>query len=96
MLFSLSLLTIIANGIAVSAITIRLNAFGFSPNRIAVIGTNLLMFIHLVFVALALLKNIRGKSSIDSVESAIAKFIPVYAIWAAFITFVMPFIYPST
>lgn len=96
MLFSLSLLTIIANGIAVSAITIRLNEFGFSPNRIAVIGANLLMFIHLVFVTIALFKNINGKSTIDSVEFAIAKFIPVYAIWAAFITFVMPFIYPST
>ncbi len=93
LLFSLSLLTIIANGIAVSAIVIRLNEFGFSPNRIAVIGANLLMFIHLVFVALALFKNINGKSTIDSVEVAIAKFIPVYAIWAAFIIFIMPFIF---
>jgi hypothetical protein len=96
MLFSLSILTIVANGIAVSAIAIRLNEFGFSPNRIAVLGANLLMFLHLVLVAIALLKNINGKAGIASVESAIAKFIPVYAIWAAFITFVMPFIYPST
>jgi hypothetical protein len=96
MLFSLSLLTIIANGIAISAIAIRLNELGSSPNRIAVLGANLLMFIHLVFVSLALLKNLNRKAGVAFVEFAITKFIPVYAIWAAFITFVMPLIYPST
>jgi hypothetical protein len=93
MLFSLSLLTIIANGIAVYAILIRLNEFGFSPNRIAVIGANSLMFIHLLLVSVGLFKNLNGKAGITSIERAIAKFIPIYAIWAVFIIFIMPFIF---
>jgi hypothetical protein len=93
MLFSLSLLTIIANAIALSAIAFRLTEFGVSPNRIAVLGANLLMFIHLLFVSLALIKNLKGKADIHTVETEIALFIPAYAVWAAFVTFVMPFIF---
>lgn len=93
MLFSLSLLTIIANTIALSAIAFRLAEFGVSPNRIAILGANLLMFIHLLFVSLALIKNLKGKADIHTVETEIALFIPAYAIWAAFVTFVMPLIF---
>jgi hypothetical protein len=93
MLFSLSLLTIIANAIALSAIAFRLAEFGVSPNRIAVLGANLLMFIHLLFVSFALVKNLKGKVGIRAVETEIALFIPAYAVWAAFVTFVMPFVF---
>lgn len=93
MLFALSLLTIIANAIALSAIAFRLSEFGVSPNRIAVLGANLLMFIHLLFVSFALIKNLKGKAGVDVIEAEIALFIPAYAVWAAFITFVMPFLF---
>ena len=93
MLFSLSLLTIIANAIALSAIAFRLTEFGISPNRLAVLGANLLMFIHLLFVSFALIKNIKGKADVQAIEAEIALFIPTYAAWAAFVVFVMPFIF---
>lgn len=93
MLFSLSLLTIIANAIALSAIGFRLAEFGISPNRLAVLGTNLLMFIHLLFVSYALIKNLKGKSGVQAIEAEIALFIPAYAVWTAFVVFVMPFIF---
>lgn len=93
MLISLSFLTIIANAIALSAIGFRLIELGITPNRLAVLGTNLLMFIHLFFVAAALLKNIKGKNTAIDIEKEIAKFLPFYAVWVAFVTFVMPFIF---
>ena len=92
-LLGLALLTIIANGIALSAISFRLNEFGLSPNRLAVLGANLLMFVHLLFVSYALIKNLNGKATLQDVEAKIALFIPVYAIWAAFIAFALPFIF---
>jgi hypothetical protein len=92
-LLGLGLLTIIANAIALSAILFRLSEFGLSPNRIAVLGANLLIFIHLLFVSYGLFKNLKGKASIQDVEGDIALFIPVYAVWAAFVTFVIPFIF---
>ena len=92
-LLGLGLLTIIANAIALSAILFRLSEFGLSPNRIAVLGANLLVFIHLLLVSYGLFKNLKGKASIQDVEGDIALFIPVYAVWAAFVTFAMPFIF---
>ncbi len=92
-LFGLALLAIIANAIALSAILFRLSEFGLSPNRIAVLGANLLVFIHLLIVSYGLFKNLKGKASIQDVEGDIALFIPAYAIWAAFVTFAMPFIF---
>jgi hypothetical protein len=92
-LFGLALLAIIANAIALSAISFRLSEFGLSPNRLAVLGANLLIFIHLLLVSYGLFKNLKGKASIQDVEGNIALFIPAYAAWAAFITFIMPFIF---
>jgi hypothetical protein len=92
-LLGLGLLTIIANAIALSAILFRLSEFGLSPNRIAVLGANLLIFIHLLLVSYGLFKNLKGKASIQNVEGDIALFIPVYAVWAALVTFAMPFIF---
>ena len=92
-LFGLALLAIIANAIALSAILFRLSEFGLSPNRIAVLGANLLVFIHLLLVSYGLFKNLKGKASIQDLEGDIALFIPVYAVWAAFVTFIMPFIF---
>jgi hypothetical protein len=92
-LLGLALLTIIANGIALSAISFRLNEFGLSPNRLAVLGANLLMFAHLLFVSYGLIKNLNGKATLQDVEARIASFIPAYVVWAAFVTFAMPFIF---
>jgi hypothetical protein len=92
-LFGLAILAIIANTIALSAISFRLSEFGLSPNRLAVLGANLLIFIHLLLVSYGLFKNLKGKASIQDVEGNIALFIPAYAAWAAFITFIMPFIF---
>ena len=92
-LLGLALLTIIANAIALSAISFRLNEFGLSPNRLAVLGANLLMFAHLLVVSYGLIKNLNGKVTLQDVEAKIALFIPVYAVWAAFIAFAFPFIF---
>jgi hypothetical protein len=92
-LFGLGLLAIIANAIALSAISFRLSEYGISPNRLAVLGANLLVFIHLLFVSYGLFNNLKGKASIQNIEADIALFIPVYALWAAFVTFAMPFIF---
>ena len=92
-LLGLALLTIIANAIALSAIAFRLSEFGLSPNRLAVLGANLLMFAHLLLVSYGLIKNLNGKATLQNMEAKIASFMPVYAIWAAFISFVLPFIF---
>ena len=92
-LFGLSVLTIVLNGIALSAISFRLVEFGITPNRIAVLGANLLIFTNLVLVAYKLLFIVRGKMEVDKVETTIAFFIPIYAIWTATVTFILPLLF---
>jgi hypothetical protein len=92
-LFGLALLAIIANAIALSAIFYRLTEFGLSPNRLAVLGANFLIFAHLLFVSYGLFKNLNGKATLHDVEAKIAFFIPIYIVWAAFVAFAMPFIF---
>lgn len=92
-LFGLSALTIILNGIALSAIAFRLVEFGITPNRIAVLGANLLIFINLILVAHKLFLIIKGKSKVQKVENVIAVFIPIYGVWTALVTFLFPLLF---
>ncbi len=92
-LFALSVLTIIINSIALSAILFRISAWGFSPNRTAVMGANFLILINLSLVTLQLYKVLSGKAEIAAVGRAIALFMPIYFFWTVIVTFVFPFIF---
>jgi hypothetical protein len=92
-LMALSILTVVANGIALSAILFRLFEFGITPNRIAVLGANALIFTHLIWVAKTLIQIWNGKQEIESVEITISKFLPIYAIWTAVVVFVLPILF---
>ncbi|MDD2792191.1 MAG: hypothetical protein PHD73_03365, partial [Sediminibacterium sp.] len=93
LLFALSALTIIADALALSAILFRIFEYGISPNRLAVLGGNLLIFINLVFVTQKLFLAIRGKNELHKIENIIALLIPTYGIWAALIGFVFPLLF---
>ena len=92
-LFGLSALTIIVNAIALSAIVYRINEFGFSANRIAVLGGNLLIFINLALVSYKLFLTSFKNGSIEEIEETIASYLPVYAIWTGLVAFLMPLIF---
>jgi len=93
MLITLSVLTIIANGIALSAIGFRLFEYGASPNRLAVLGSNILIFIHLIAVSKQLILLFQKKSGSDELENTIGYFLPAYSIWTAFVTFILPLLF---
>ena len=92
-LFGLSALTLIVNAIALSAIVYRINEFGFSANRIAVLGGNLLIFINLVLVSYKLFLTSFKNGTIEEIEESIAGYLPVYAIWTGLITFLVPLLF---
>jgi hypothetical protein len=89
----LSVVAVVANGIALSAIIFRVSSFGFTPNRVAVLGVNLLIFLHLAFLSYQLVKSLRLNTSTLKVEAAIVGWFPVYSIWAAIVVFLFPFIF---
>lgn len=93
MLFALSIVTIIVNGIALSAILFRISEWGITPNRIAVLGSNILILINLLIIAYKFLKTIKNNHEIESVINGIVLYLPFYGLWAILITFIFPFIF---
>ncbi len=92
-LFILSAITLIVNLIALTAIIYRLGEFGFTPNRTAVLGSNLLIFVHLLLIMIDLYNVIRQGKEIKTVEVTIAKYLPIYAAWTIFVVFILPFLF---
>jgi hypothetical protein len=93
LLLALSLVTIIVNCIALSAILFRISEWGITPNRLAVLGGNILILINLLMVTYRLYKMMRDRNEIENVEKSIATFLPIYSIWTIIVTFVFPIIF---
>jgi hypothetical protein len=92
-LWLLSVLAIIVNGIALSSILYRINDFGFTPNRFAVLGGDILILVNLLLVSFNLFKVVKGSVEVEKVESSIALFLPLYFVWTAFVTFGFPILF---
>lgn len=92
-LILLSVVTILVNGIALSAILFRISEWGVTPNRIAVLGANLLILINLVLVTAQLLNVTSKKANLHDVGYTITRYLPVYIIWAIVVTFSFPLIF---
>ncbi len=92
-LLLLSLEAMIINSIALSAIVYRLFEFGVSPNRIAVLGANLLLFSNLILITIKLIQFIRKKAAAENVESSMTAMLPYYAIWAVIVAVLMPLLF---
>jgi hypothetical protein len=92
-LFALSIVTVVVNGIALSAILFRISEWGITPNRLAVLGGNILMLTNLLIVTFKLFKNISKKADISEVENSISMFLPVYILWIIIVTFIFPLIF---
>ncbi|HBH84473.1 MAG: DUF4153 domain-containing protein [Bacteroidetes bacterium GWE2_41_25] len=89
-LFILSIITVIIDLIALSAIFYRLGTFGLTPNRLAVLGSNILILGNLVLLIIDLYKVNFKISRIREVELTIAKYLPLYLIWILFVVFGFP------
>jgi uncharacterized membrane protein YozB (DUF420 family) len=92
-LFLLSFVTIIVNGVALSAIIFRISEWGLTPNRAAVLGGNILILINLVLVTAQLFWVLSKKGDITGVGKVISFYLPVYCAWAMIVTFLFPFLF---
>jgi hypothetical protein len=90
-LLLLSVVTIIVNSMALSAIAFRISEWGLTPNRAAVMGSNMVILINLVLVAVQLARVLSSKTEVDSVGRIISMYLPVYFIWAVVVVFGFPF-----
>jgi hypothetical protein len=92
-LLALSVFTVIIDLIALSAIFYRLGTYGITPNRLAVLGSNILILVNLILIIIALYKVNFRKTLIGEVELTIARYLPVYLVWIVFVVFFFPLIF---
>jgi len=81
---------LLANAVALWAIAARITEFGFSPNRVAGLGVNVLLLVNLAWSAVLYIRFLRGRGSFTRLERWQTDYLPVYAGWAAIVVIVFP------
>ncbi len=79
--------------IALSAIFYRLGEYSLTPNRLAVLRSNILVLINLILIMINLFRVNFKKSAFRKVEMSVAKFLSVYLGWIIIVIFGFPFIF---
>jgi hypothetical protein len=91
LLLVLSALTV--DGVALAAIGARISEFGFTPNRVAALGENLILLVNLAWSAWLYAAFIRGRGTFGALEAWQVRYLPVYAVWAAVVVIVFPIVF---
>jgi hypothetical protein len=81
---------LLADAVALWAIAARIDAFGFTPNRVAALGENVILLVNLGWSAVLYVRFLRGGGSFAQLERWQTRYVPVYAVWAAVVVVVFP------
>lgn len=92
-IFFLSIITLVIDIVALSAIIYRIGEFGFTPNRTAILISNFLILVNLMLITIDLYKVIFKKQDLSITELTISKYLPIYGVWAILVTFLFPFLF---
>ncbi len=75
--------------VALSAIVMRL-LDGLTPNRVAVLGANVLILVHLALLLYRYVRLLTGKGTLEQIEHAVTWYLALYVGWAALVAFGFP------
>ncbi|MFE4229665.1 permease prefix domain 1-containing protein [Arthrobacter sp. NPDC056886] len=78
------------DAVMLTAMLARIAEFGYSPNKIAALGLNLLLLVHLLRAAWLAVGFLRGRLPFAAVERWQTRYLPVYGAWAAVVVAVFP------
>jgi hypothetical protein len=81
---------LLADLFALWTIAARITEFGFTPNRVAALGENVILLVNLAWSAMLYVRFIRRRGSQEALERWQTAFLPVYAGWAAIVVIVFP------
>jgi len=86
-------LALVIGLLAFSAIVVRVINFGFSPNRTIVLGSNLLILVHLAWIGGVMIRSGAGRHGYRKAEQVIVRYLPVYFYWAVAVIFLLPLLF---
>jgi hypothetical protein len=81
---------LLANAFALWAIVGRISEFGFTPNRVAALGENVILLINLAWSAVLYIRFMRGRGSFSGLEKWQTDYLWVHAGWAAIVVIAFP------
>jgi hypothetical protein len=86
----LVLSALVVDGVALAAIAARISEFGFTPNRVAALGENLILLVNLAGSAWFYARFLRHRGSFAALERWQVAYVPVYCVWAALVVVMFP------
>ena len=81
---------LVVDGVALWAIAARITEFGFTPNRVAALGENLVLLVNLAWSAWLYARFLRHRGSFADLERWQIAYLPVYFAWAALVVLIFP------
>ncbi len=84
---------LLVDAMALWAILARISEFGFSPNRVAALGENLILLANLGGAAVLYARFLGGRRGFASMERWQTNFLPVYLVWALVVVVLFPMIF---
>ena len=81
---------LVADAFALAAIGARISEFGFTPNRVAALGENVILLGNLVWSTVLYVRFLRGRGPFASLERWQTAYLPAYSIWAAVVVVGFP------
>ena len=81
---------LVADAVALWAIAARITELGFTPNRVAGLGINVILLTNLAWSAVLYVRFLRGRGTFAEVERWQTRYLPVYATWAAVVVVAFP------
>jgi hypothetical protein len=84
----LVLSALIVDVVALAAMAARNSEMGWTPNRVAALGENLILLVNLTWSAWLYAPFLRRRGSVADLERWQIAYLPVYAAWAALVVVV--------
>ena len=76
--------------LVLGAMIARIGDLGFTPNRTAALGLNLVLLVNLAVAAFLSARFLRRRSTLHRLERWQTTYLPVFALWAAAVVVVLP------
>jgi len=84
---------LLVDGLALGAIAARISEFGWSPNKVAALGENLILLVNLGWSAVLYGRFLAGRVALAKLERWQTAYLPVYAVWAWVVVVVFPLVF---
>lgn len=81
---------LLVDAVALWAIVARITELGFSPNRVAALGVNMILLVNLTWSTVLYLRFLRGWGTFAALEKWQTDYLPVYSAWGALVVILFP------